>query len=45
MANKAYAIEWLGLSLKNLNTVKLLYNLNHYEDIIGVELQQSIFCY
>ena len=38
MANKAYAIEWLGLSLKNTNTVKLLYNLNHYDDKIGIEL-------
>ena len=33
MANKTYA---------NLDTARLLYDVNHYEDIIGVELQQSL---
>jgi len=42
MANKTYAMEWLTFSIKNLNTAKLLYNSNHYEDIVGIELQQSI---
>jgi len=42
MANKTYAKEWLIFALKNLNTAKLLYNANHYEDIIGVELQQAL---
>ncbi|MDQ1338890.1 MAG: hypothetical protein QG567_39 [Campylobacterota bacterium] len=52
MANKTYAIEWLTFAMKNLDTAKLLYNVNHYEDIIGVELQQvlekllkSVFAY
>ncbi len=42
MANKSYANEWLTFSIKNLNTAKLLYEVNHYEDIIGVELQQTL---
>jgi HEPN domain-containing protein len=42
MSNKSYAYEWLLFSLKNLNTAKLLYDVNHYEDIIGIEIQQAL---
>jgi hypothetical protein len=42
MANKTYAQEWLTFAIKNLDTAKLLYDVNHYEDIIGVELQQTL---
>ena len=42
MANKTYAREWLTFAIKNLNTANLLYDVNHYEDIIGIELQQSL---
>jgi hypothetical protein len=28
MANKTYAKEWLTFSLKNLNTAKLLFDVN-----------------
>lgn len=42
MANKTYAKEWLTFSKKNLETATLLFEANHYEDIIGVELQQSL---
>jgi hypothetical protein len=42
MANKTYAKEWLTFPLKNLNTAKLLFDVIHYEDIIGIELQQSL---
>lgn len=42
MANKTYAKEWLVFAMKNLNTAKLLYKANHYEDIIGIELQQVL---
>ncbi len=42
MANKTYAKEWLTFSIKNLNTAILLFNVNHYEDIIGIELQQAL---
>lgn len=39
MANRTYAQEWLTFSKKNLDTALLLFNANHYEDIIGIELQ------
>lgn len=42
MANKTYAKEWLTFAIKNLNTAKLLYDANHYEDIIGIEMQQTL---
>jgi len=42
MANKTYAKEWLTFSKKNLDTAKLLFEASHYEDIIGVEIQQSL---
>ena len=42
MANKIYAKEWLTFAIKNLNTAILLFNVNHYEDIIGIELQQAL---
>jgi HEPN domain-containing protein len=42
MPNKAYALEWLTFAKKNLNTAILLSDVNHYTDIIGVEIQQSL---
>lgn len=42
MPNKVYALEWLTFSKKNLVTAKLLFDVNHYEDIIGVEIQKSL---
>ena len=42
MANRTYAKEWLEFANKNLNTAKLLYEAYHYEDIIGIELQQAL---
>jgi len=42
MANKTYAQEWLSFAKKNLDTANLLFSVNHYEDIIGVEIQQCI---
>ena len=42
MQNRAYAKEWLQFANKNLHTAKLLYDVNHYEDIIGIELQQAL---
>ncbi len=40
--NKKYAIEWLQFAYKNLITAKKLYEINHYTDIIGIELQQAL---
>ena len=42
MPNKTYALEWLEFAKKNLDTAKLLLEANHFEDIIGIELQQTI---
>ena len=42
MSNKPYAKEWLIFANKNLETAILLFEANHYEDIIGVEIQQSL---
>jgi hypothetical protein len=39
MPNKLYAIEWLGLAGKNLETADLLFKENHYTDVIGIEIQ------
>jgi HEPN domain-containing protein len=40
--NKAYAQEWLLFAKKNLDTAIKLYEVKHYTDIIGVELQQAL---
>lgn len=42
MPNTTYALEWLELSRRNLETAKLLFRENHYTDIIAVELHQSV---
>ena len=42
MANKTYAKEWLSFAKKNLHTARLLFEVNHYEDIIGIDLQQAM---
>ncbi len=42
MANKTYAKEWLSFAKKNLDTARLLFEVNHYEDIIGIDLQQAM---
>lgn len=42
MPNKELAKEWLLLAFKHLKTAEYLYEANHYEDIIGIELQQNI---
>ena len=42
MPNKTYALEWLEFARKNLETAQVLLKANHYADIIGIELQQSI---
>jgi HEPN domain-containing protein len=42
MPNKTYAKEWMTFAKKNLDTAELLFKANHYEDIIGIEIQQSL---
>jgi len=40
MGNSTYAKEWMQFAYKNLVTAKLLFDSDHYEDIIGIELEQ-----
>ena len=42
MPNKTYALEWLDLAKKNLETAKLLFREDHYTDIIAIEIHQTI---
>ena len=42
MVNKKYGHEWIELAVKHLSTAQVLFDANHYTDIIGIELQQSI---
>ena len=42
MPNRSYAMEWLLLAKRNLETAELLFREDHYTDIIGVELQQTV---
>ncbi len=42
MPNKTYAREWVEFAYKNLVTAKILLEVDHYEDIIGVNLQQAL---
>jgi len=42
MPNQTYALEWLNLAKKNLNTARLLIRENHYTDSIAIEIQQTI---
>jgi HEPN domain-containing protein len=42
MVNRVYVKEWLQFCIKNLDTARLLFEANHYDDIIGVELQQAL---
>ena len=42
MANKPYALEWLQFSYRNLVTAQYLFEVNHYTDIIVINLQQAL---
>lgn len=42
MPNKSYALEWLNLSKRNLETAILLIDNNHYSDMIAIDLHQTI---
>ena len=43
MPNKIYAQEWIEFAYKNLKTAQMLYEVNHYEDIIGYELLDKLY--
>jgi HEPN domain-containing protein len=42
MPNQTYALEWLELAGRNLKTAELLYQQNHFSDIIAIEIHQTI---
>jgi len=42
MQNKSIAAEWLELAKRNLDAAKILFKEKHYNDVIGIELHQSI---
>ena len=42
MPNKKYAKEWLRFSYRNLYTARHLYTVDHFTDIIVIDLQQAI---
>lgn len=42
MPNKTYALEWLNLSKRNLETAILLLSHNHYTDVIAIEIHLTI---
>lgn len=42
MPNRTYALEWLNIAHKNLETARLLLRENHYTDSIAIEIQQAL---
>lgn len=42
MPNKTYALEWIQLANRNLETARLLLRENHFTDSIAIEVQQTI---
>jgi len=42
MPNKTYALEWLDLSKRNLDTAILLFSHNHYTDVIAIDIHQIL---
>jgi HEPN domain-containing protein len=42
MPNKTYAREWLELARRNLDTARLLFDVRHYNDVIAVDIHQTI---
>lgn len=42
MPNKKLANEWLELARRNLDAAIILFKAKHFNDVIGIELHQSI---
>jgi len=42
MPNKTYALEWLEISKRHLETAILLFSHNHYTDVIAIEIHQAL---
>ena len=42
MSNKAYALEWYVIAHRNLETAQLLHQVNHFTDVIAIDLHQAL---
>jgi len=42
MPNQTYAMEWLEMAKRNLETAEVLLKHDHYADIIAIEIHQTI---
>ncbi len=42
MPNKTYALEWLEIARRNLETAEILLQQDHYTDIIAIEIHQTV---
>ncbi len=42
MPNQTYALEWLEIAGRNLETADVLLKQDHYTDIIAIEIHQTI---
>lgn len=42
MPNKTYAREWLEIARRNIETAQLLFDVNHYNDVIAIDIHQTI---
>lgn len=42
MPNKTYAKEWLDIAKRNIETAQLLFDVNHYNDVIAIDIHQTI---
>jgi HEPN domain-containing protein len=42
MPNQTYAKEWLDRSKRNLETAVLLFDHNHYTDVIAIDIHQTL---
>ena len=42
MPNQTYALEWLEIAGRNLETAEVLLKQDHYTDIIAIEIHQTI---
>jgi len=42
MPNRTYALEWLEISKRHLETAILLFKHNHYIDVIAIDIHQVL---
>jgi len=42
MPNKTYAKEWQDIARRNIETAQLLFDVNHYNDVIAIDIHQTV---